>query len=126
MGERPVVGEEERAGRVRVQAPHGHDALRDADELDDRPPAVRVARSRDHARRLVQEHVGERLELERPAVELDLVSGLDERRQAGDLPVHADAPRTDQLLGAPAGRNTRSGEIGIESHGPIVPSPKQA
>ena len=60
-----VVREQERAGRVGVEAADRDDPRLVADEADDRRPPVRVARGRDDARRLVQEHVREPLRRER-------------------------------------------------------------
>ena len=84
-----VVREQERAGRVRVEPADRDDARLVADEADDGRPPVRVARGRDDARRLVQEHVGEPLRRERPPVELDPAARLDERVQLPGLAVDA-------------------------------------
>ena len=48
-----VVREQQHAGRVGVEPPDGDDARRVVDEADDGRAALRVARGRDHARRLV-------------------------------------------------------------------------
>src|SRR5207245_1612306 len=53
--ERAVVREQERAGRVDVEPPDGNDARARRDDVDDGAAAVRVARGRDVADRLVQE-----------------------------------------------------------------------
>ena len=59
-----VVRQQERAGRVDVEPPDRDDARLGGNEVDDGPPSVRVARRRDDAGRLVQEHVRERLRLD--------------------------------------------------------------
>ena len=69
-----VVREQERAGRVGVEAADGDDARRVVDEVDDGRRALRVARGRDDAGGLVEQHVGERLRRDRLAVELDAVA----------------------------------------------------
>ena len=65
VGELAVVRQQQRAGRVGVEAADRDDARRVADEADDGRAAPRVARGRDDARRLVQQHVGELLLRER-------------------------------------------------------------
>src|SRR5207249_823147 len=57
--ERPVVREQERAGRVGVESADGDDARLGRHELDDGGTALWVARGRDDARGLVQEDVRE-------------------------------------------------------------------
>ena len=52
--ERPVVREQEDAGRVRVEPPHRHDAPLMGDEAHDGRPSLRVAGGRDDARGLVR------------------------------------------------------------------------
>ena len=68
-----VVRQQQRTGRVGVEPADGDDAGRMLDEVDDRAPALRVARGGDDARGLVQEDVGETLFRERAAVEANLV-----------------------------------------------------
>ena len=79
--ERAVVREQERAGRVDVEPADRDDAGLVLDELDDRRPALWVARGRDDARRLVQEHVREPLLRDGLAVDEHDRAGLDERVQ---------------------------------------------
>jgi hypothetical protein len=74
VSELPVVREQERPGRVRVEPPDRDDARLDRDELDHRGPPVRVACRRDDSGRLVQEDVREPLPLDRLAVHLDAVA----------------------------------------------------
>ena len=78
-----VVREQDRAGRVGVEAADGNDARRVVDEADDRRAALRVARGRDDAGRLVQQHVGELLLLQRLAVEAHVVGALRRTCSAG-------------------------------------------
>jgi len=111
-----VVREEQRAGRVDVEPPDGDDVRGVLDEVDDGPPALRVARRRDDARRLVEEHVGELLLLDPPPVDLDDVAGEDERVQLAGQAVHPDTSRLDQLVGGSAGGDSRSGQIGVQPH----------
>ena len=80
-----------------------------------RPP-VRVARGRDHAGRLVQQHVREPLLRERPSVELDAVARGHERVQLAGLAVHGDAAGLDQLVRATPRGDTGTREPGIEAH----------
>ena len=86
------------------------------DEADDRGAAVWVARRRDDSGRLVQKDVRELLRDEKPAVEIDDVTLLDEGVQLAAHTVHAHAAGLDQLVGAPPGRNTRAREVGVQSH----------
>jgi uncharacterized protein with GYD domain len=118
--ERAVVREQERAGRVRVEAADGDDALRDVDELDHGRPSLRIPGRRHRARRLVQEHIRESLGRHRLAVDLDQVTGLDERVQPSPPAVHGHTAGLDQLVGAPAGGDARSGEIGVQAHGAYI------
>jgi uncharacterized protein with GYD domain len=111
-----VVGEQERSGRVGVQPPDGDDPRGMLDELDDGGPALWVAGGGDHARGLVEEHVGERLELDSPPVELDPVPGGDEGIELPRLAVDADAAGLDQLVGLAAGGDPGAREVGIEPH----------
>jgi hypothetical protein len=93
-----VVREQERAGRVDVEPAHRDDPRRVVDEVDDGSAALGVARGRDRARRLVQEHVGQGLELDTVAVELDAVAALDEGVQLPGLAVDGHPARLDQLV----------------------------
>ena len=82
--------------------PTGTTRERVVDELDDGGAAVRVARGRDHSRRLVQQHVGEWLRLDRPAVHLHPVARFHERIQLPGLAVDCHPAGLDQLVGAAA------------------------
>src|SRR5579884_236059 len=111
-----VVREQERTGRVGVEPADGDDARGQVDETDDGRPTAGVARRRDDAGRLVEQHVGERLQLEWLAVELDAVARADEGVQAAGLAVDGDATGLDQLVGAAARGGTGAGEPGVEAH----------
>jgi hypothetical protein len=69
-----VVGEQERARGVGVEAADRHDSGLGGHELDDGGPPVRVAGGGDDARGLVEEQVREALRGERASVELDGVA----------------------------------------------------
>ena len=94
VGERPVVREQQRAGGVGVQPPDRHDARLVPDELR-RPSAAPEGRAQSsRRRRLVEQDVRERLRLDEPAVDLDLVACSDDGVQLARHPVddHAAAP----------------------------------
>jgi hypothetical protein len=93
-----VVREQKCAGRVGVEAADRDDAGGVVDKADDGRPALGVARGRDGSGGLVQEHVGQRLEGDALAVELDAVAALDERVQLAGLAVDRDAAGLDQLV----------------------------
>jgi len=111
-----VVRQQKRAGGVDVEPADGDDPTRMVDELDDGASPLRVARRRDRPGRLVQQHVGQRLELDRLAVELDQVPALDECVQLPRLAVHRHTAGLDQLVGAAARGDAGSGEVGVQSH----------
>ena len=98
--QRPVVREQEGAGRVAVESPDRDDALRKVDEVDDGSPPLRVARRRDRPGRLVEEDVGETLGDDLGAVDLDPVATLHERVQRSGLAVDAYASGLDQIVRA--------------------------
>src|SRR5712691_7457859 len=94
-----VVRQQQRAGRVGVEAADGNDARLVADEVDDRATRVRIARSGDDPGGLVQQHVRELLLRDGPAVYLDAVVLGDERVQLSAPTVHSYAAGLDQLVG---------------------------
>ena len=112
-----VVREQERAGRVRVEAADGHQPRRMVDEVDDGRASLRVARRRDDAGRLVQEDVGELLRRDAAPVDLDHIPSPNEVVQLAAASVDRDAPGLDQLVGAAARGDPGTGEVGIQSHG---------
>ena len=120
VGELAVVREQERARRVGVEAADRDDARLGRDEPDDGRATVRVARGRHDAGRLVQEDVREGLPLDALAVDLDDVPRPDVRVQLPGSPVHADAPRADELVGPPARGDARPGEERVQAHGEIL------
>ena len=117
MRERPVVREQKRAGRVGVEPADRDDAGLLRHELDDGRAALRVARGRDDAGRLVQQHVGEPLRLELPAVELDAVAAPTNVLSCPGSPLTRHPAGLDQLVGASAGGDSGPGEVGVEAHG---------
>ena len=99
-----------------VESTDGNDAHRVVDEPDDRRPTLRVARGRDDTGRLVEEHVGERLLVQRPAVEADVVGRLDERVQLPGLAVDGHSAGLDQLVRLAARRDSRARQPGVQPH----------
>src|SRR6266540_2286079 len=63
--ERPVVRQQQRAGRVSVEAPDRHDPFGHVHELHDRGTSLRIARGRDCSGRLVQQDIPQLLQGER-------------------------------------------------------------
>ena len=120
MGEpvrkRSVVRQEEDARRVAVEPPHGDDPHLAADEVDHGRPALRVARRRDRAARLVQQNVPKPLGADRAAVDADVVGAADEGIQLAGCAVHRHPPRLDQLVGASPRGDTGPREVGVQSH----------
>ena len=114
--ERAVVREQQRAGRVDVEATDGNDTFGDANEVDDRWAPLRVAGRRDHGGGLVKQDVRKPLRGHRLAVDLDRVVRCDERVEPARLAVHADAPGLDQLVGGAPGRNSGPCKVRIQAH----------
>ena len=102
VGELAVVCQQQRAGRVRVQAADGDDPRLGGDQVDDRRASLRVARSGYDPGRLVQQHVGEPLLPNPLAVDLDRVPLADHGVQLARRAVHSDPARLDQLVRAAA------------------------
>ena len=115
--ERAVVREEQRAGRVDVEAADRDDARVARDDVDDGAPSLRVARRRDVADGLVEQQVREPLRRDLDAVDLDPVGLLDEGVEPAGLAVHADAAGLDQVVGLPARGDAGAGEVGVQAHG---------
>jgi uncharacterized protein with GYD domain len=111
-----VVGEQERTGRVRIEPADRDDAAWVSYEVDYGWPPMRVTGGRDHTGRLVQEDVGERLELDPATVDLDPVTRGDEGVQLPRLPVDGDAARLDQDVGAAPRGHPSAGEVGVQAH----------
>ena len=114
--EGPVVREQERAGRVRVEAADRNDTRLGRDELDDRGSPLRVARGGDDARRLVEEQMRELLLHDLAAVDLDAVGRLHERVELPRLAVDQHAARLDQVVGLAARGDSGPGEKRVEAH----------
>ena len=91
------------------------------DLIDDGRASLRVARGRDDAGGLVQQHVREPLLRDGLAVDLDDVGAADERVQLAGLAVHAHAPGLDQLVGLAPGRDAGTGEVRVQPHGCSLP-----
>ncbi len=118
--ERTVVRQEQHPRCVAVEAPHRHDADVAADEVDDRRPALRVARGRDRPARLVEQDVAQPLLADLPAVDPDDVPRLDERVQLAGHAVDRDSAGLDQPVGAASRGDTGPGEIGVQPHEAIL------
>ena len=114
--ERAVVREEERTGRVGVEAADRHDAGIVLDEVDDGRAASRIAGGRHHARRLVEQHVREPLLRHGPPVHLDDVVAGDERVELSRLAVHGHATGEDELVRLAPGGDSRTCEIRVQPH----------
>ena len=115
-----VVRQEQHPRRVAVEASHRHDADLAADEIDDRRPALRVARCRDRPARLVEQDVAQRLLADLPAVDPDDVTRLDERVQLPGRAVDRDPAGLDQPVRAASRRDTGPGEVGVQPHEAIL------
>ena len=84
--------------------------------LDDGAAALRVARRRHDAGRLVQEQVGERLLRDAARRRPRRGRALDERVQLAGLAVDGDAAGLDQVVGLAARGDAGAGEVGVEAH----------
>ncbi len=115
-----VVGEQDQAAAVGVEAPYGIEAATlFGDQLHHRGTAVGVARRGEHADGLVHgvddPWLGspEWLPVDLDAVALVHIAG----RVAHQLPVDAHAPGDDQRLGGPPRGDASVGEVLGETHG---------
>jgi len=115
-----VVREEKRTGRIDVEPSDRDDPRLRGDEVDDRPPSVRVARRGDDALRLVQQQVRERLRFDACAVDLDDVARPHVGVQLPRLAIHAHPPCADQLIGAASRPDAGAREVGVEAHRSIL------
>ena len=118
--ERAVVRQQQHARRVAVEASHRNDADIATDEVDDRRPALRIARGRDRPTRLVEQDVAQRLLADLAAVDPDDVPRLDERVQLAGRAVDRDPAGLDQPVGAASRGDTGPGEIGVQPHEAIL------
>ena len=119
VGEVAVVGEQDQAGAVGVQATDRVQALPGGHEVDDRGPAVRVGRRGDHAGRLVQRVDDARARpADQLAVDGDRLLAGDVARRVGDHGAVDGHPPVDdeRLRRAPRG-DARVGEVLSEAHG---------
>ncbi len=122
LGQLAVVGEEDQAGGVRVEAADGVQAPLGVDELDDRRAAVGVLRGRDDPRRLV-DGVDDALGGRRDGTAVD-GDGLRAVDVVGGVAQHQAADRHaaagDHALGGAAGGDARVGEELGEPHLPCI------
>ena len=103
VGQLAVVGEQQQALRVGVEAADGEHPRLGGDQLDDRGAAVRVAGRRDDAAWLVQQVVDEPgLGADRRTVDLDEVDlRVDAAAEHGHVAVDRHPAVGDQLLAHP-------------------------
>jgi hypothetical protein len=114
--ERAVVREQECARRVGVEPADGNHPRGMLDQVDDSRAALRIARRRDDAGRLVEKHVGKRLWRDRPPVQFDRVALADESAEIAELAVHAHAAGADEFVRLAARRHACAREVCIEAH----------
>ncbi len=119
VGEVAVVGEQDQAGAVGVQAPDGVQALAGGHEVDDGGPPVGVGRRGDHPGRLVQRVDDARA---RPAHELAvdrdrLVAGDVARRVGDHGAVDGHPPVDDERLRRAPRRDAGVSQVLSEAHG---------
>ena len=100
-----VVGQQQQPLGVEIEATHWKQTLRPRaqlrwDEVEDRARRVSIADRARHAGRLGEHQVEAFLgRSDRAAVESELVTGgIYELADAGDDPIHRDAPVGDELL----------------------------
>ena len=112
-----VVRQEERAGRVRIEASHRNDARRMRDDVDHGATALRVSCSRDDAGGLVEQDVRNALLGEQPAVEANVVVRADESVQLPWLSVDGDPPGLDQVVGLPPRGDSGARDERVQARG---------
>jgi hypothetical protein len=114
FGEGSVVGQQEQAFRVVVEAAHRVDVLADVgQQVEDRLPLFRVLPRRDVPSRLVQQDVAmTRRDANPLAVHADVVpAGVGPRAELQHRgAVHRDAALRDERLGGAPRRHARGGE----------------
>ena len=115
--ERAVVGEQQRAGRIGIEAADWNHARLVRHELDDRRSALRIVRGRDDACGLVQQQVRELLLRDLATVDLDAVGRLHEGVELPRLAVDEHAAGFDQVVGLAPRRHSGPCEIRVEAHG---------
>lgn len=118
LGEPPIVGEDEEAGRVGVETADRVQAPRRRHKIDDGGPPLRVAGGRNDPARLVQHPHLERFGAHRPTVDRHLDTLVDVARGIGDrFASDLDTPGAHELLARAPGGDTTAGEVLRESHG---------
>ena len=117
VGEVAVVGEQQQALGVAVEATDREHPGLGGHEVDHGRPALRVRRGGDHPGRLVEQVVDEPgLHADLRAVDLDDVDlGIDPPAEHRHLAVHAHAPSLDQVLAGPAAAQPRLGQHLLEA-----------
>jgi hypothetical protein len=114
LGDVPVVGEEEQALGIEVQATHREQALTQClrrQEIEHGRSSLGIPRAGDDATRLVQDPVGSRLRDDGTSVQRDLVLlRVCGRSEGSGDTVDADASGAYQLLGLPPGSHPGPGQ----------------
>src|SRR5438093_5831644 len=107
-----VVGEEEKAGRVRVETPDRIETPALADELANGPATVRIADGAHDIDRLIQREIAARArERDRAPVDADARAGRDTRPElAHDLAIGDDPTFDDERLGGASRRDAAFGQ----------------
>ena len=116
VGQVAVVGQQQEAFAVGVEAADREHSRVRGDHVDDRRAAVGVSRSGDDPGRLVQQVMDEAgLGADRRAVDLDAVGrGVDPAPQFRDLAVDGDPALGDEILTGPAAGHAGGGENLLE------------
>ena len=88
-----------------IDTPDGHDARPDVLQvIGDGGPALGILQRADHAPRLVEHEVNERLGDDHPTIDLDACARTDLHAElALDAAVHPDSARSDELFGVTSG-----------------------
>ncbi len=113
MSQIPVVREDERSRRVRVETSDRHDARVGRNQRHYGATALGVARGGHDSCRLVQEQVCEALESNALAVDLDDVMSVCGGVQLAGIAVDAHTSRSDELVRAAPGRDAGAREVGV-------------
>ena len=127
VGKLAVVGQQQQAGGVDVEAPDRIEAGSRLDQLDDGLARARLVSGGDDAGRLVDRPHLVRLRLHPPPVHKHLRVLADVAGRVGhDLAADRDPAGGDDLLGRAAGGDAAVGEVTRQAHRGIVASRRPA